>query len=78
MMIVAYFVLSRGDAELTTRTMDFQANVNIDAHVRALGQKYMGVKPNQNGQDVFGDPAKASGGHSLPVDNFLNAQCMLY
>ncbi|KAG5296746.1 aspartic endopeptidase Pep2 [Histoplasma ohiense] len=50
------------------------ANVNIDAHVRALGQKYMGVKPNQNGQDVFGDPAKASGGHSLPVDNFLNAQ----
>ncbi|PGH18023.1 vacuolar protease A [Helicocarpus griseus UAMH5409] len=49
-------------------------NVNIDTHVKALGQKYMGVRPSQHIEEMFKDTAKASGGHSVLVDNFLNAQ----
>ncbi|KAL2360145.1 Vacuolar protease A [Blastomyces dermatitidis] len=49
-------------------------NVNIDTHVKALGQKYMGIRPNQHIDEMFKGAAQASGGHSVLVDNFLNAQ----
>ncbi|PGH04045.1 vacuolar protease A [Blastomyces parvus] len=49
-------------------------NVNIDTHVKALGQKYMGIRPNQHIDEMFKDTAQASSGHSVLVDNFLNAQ----
>ncbi|KLJ09130.1 vacuolar protease A [Blastomyces silverae] len=49
-------------------------NVNIDTHVKALGQKYMGVRPNQRIDEMFKDTAQASSGHPVLVDNFLNAQ----
>ncbi|KAL2222886.1 aspartic endopeptidase Pep2 [Thermoascus aurantiacus ATCC 26904] len=46
----------------------------IDAHVRSLGQKYMGLRASQNG-DLFQDTSlKPEGGHDVLVDNFLNAQ----
>ncbi|EAU35123.1 vacuolar protease A precursor [Aspergillus terreus NIH2624] len=46
---------------------------NIDAHIHALGQKYMGVRPNQ--QEPLGDnPVNDLGNHNVLVDNFMNAQ----
>ncbi|KAL5357736.1 aspartic peptidase domain-containing protein [Aspergillus floccosus] len=46
---------------------------NIDAHIHALGQKYMGVRPNQ--QEMLGDnPVNGLGNHNVLVDNFMNAQ----
>ncbi|OJD12544.1 vacuolar protease A [Blastomyces percursus] len=49
-------------------------NVNINTHVKVLGQKYMGIRPNQHIDEMFKDTAQTSGGHSVLVDNFLNAQ----
>ncbi|KAJ5674025.1 Vacuolar protease A [Penicillium macrosclerotiorum] len=46
-------------------------NANIDAHVQALGQKYMGFRPDNRFQDTSFKP---TGGHNVLVDNFLNAQ----
>jgi saccharopepsin len=40
---------------------------DIDTQMRALGQKYMGIRPQ-------GQEYGALGGHAVPVDNFLNAQ----
>ena len=51
-------------------------NANIDAHVKHLGQKYMGVRPDKHANEMFKDTSVgAEGGHSLPVSNFMNAQC---
>jgi saccharopepsin len=52
------------------------AGANIDAHVKHLGQKYMGVRPQSHLDEMFKDTAiHEEGGHTIPVSNFLNAQC---
>ncbi|OAX81257.1 vacuolar protease A [Emergomyces africanus] len=50
------------------------AAASIDTQVKALGQKYMGIRPTQHINEMFKDTAHASAGHSVLVDNFLNAQ----
>jgi len=49
---------------------------NMDSHVRALGQKYMGVRPEHHREEMFKDTAihTDKGDHLVPVSNFLNAQ----
>jgi len=49
---------------------------NLGQHARALGQKYMGVRPQGNHIDeMFKDTTfKGDGNHPVPVSNFLNAQ----
>ncbi|KAF2273912.1 aspartyl proteinase [Westerdykella ornata] len=47
---------------------------NIQEHARALGQKYMGIKPETHAEQVFKAPYIAEGTHPVPVSNFLNAQ----
>lgn len=47
---------------------------NIETHVRSLGQKYMGVRPQTHIDAVFQDTSIKEGGHLVPVSNFLNAQ----
>lgn len=48
------------------------AYADIETHVRALGQKYMGYRPQEGSfQDTSIKPGE---GHPVPVDNFLNAQ----
>ncbi|MCJ1312129.1 Vacuolar protease A [Agyrium rufum] len=50
-------------------------NHNIDTHTRALGQKYMGIRPDQHAQEMFRDTSiHVEDGHPVPVNNFLNAQ----
>jgi len=53
------------------------AGANIDTHVQHLGQKYMGVRPQSHIDEMFKDTAihDSKGDHSVPVSNFLNAQC---
>jgi saccharopepsin len=53
------------------------AGANIDAHVKHLGQKYMGVRPQSHIEEMFKDTAihDEKGDHTVPVSNFLNAQC---
>ncbi|CAL5872476.1 uncharacterized protein PFLUO_LOCUS6740 [Penicillium psychrofluorescens] len=47
---------------------------NFDDQVRALGQKYMGYRP-QSHDNTFQDTSlKGSAGHDVLVDNFMNAQ----
>jgi len=51
------------------------AGANIDSHVKALGQKYMGIRPQSHIDEMFKDTAiHAEGDHNVPVSNFLNAQ----
>lgn len=48
-------------------------------HVQSLGQKYMGIRPNNHIDHMFQDTSikpDAGKGHNVPVSNFLNAQCM--
>lgn len=49
---------------------------NIDAHVKHLGQKYMGVRPESHADEMFKETSvHVDGpGHNVPVSNFLNAQ----
>ncbi|KAJ6021358.1 hypothetical protein N7540_006862 [Penicillium herquei] len=47
---------------------------NIDAHVRNLGQKYMGIRPEQHDKLFQETSFKPNAGHDVLVDNFLNAQ----
>lgn len=52
------------------------AGANIDTHVRQLGQKYMGIRPESHADEMFKDTAIKEGGvHPVPISNFLNAQC---
>ncbi|KAJ5808342.1 vacuolar protease A [Penicillium riverlandense] len=47
---------------------------SFDDQVRALGQKYMGYRP-QSQDNIFQDTSlKGSAGHDVLVDNFMNAQ----
>jgi saccharopepsin len=49
---------------------------NIDAHVKHLGQKYMGVRPATHADEMFKDTSMhVDKGHNVPVSNFMNAQC---
>jgi len=51
------------------------AGANIDAHVKHLGQKYMGIRPQSHIDEMFKDTAiHVEGDHNVPVSNFLNAQ----
>jgi saccharopepsin len=52
------------------------AGANIDTHVKHLGQKYMGVRPQSHVDEMFKDTAIHPDGsdHKVPVSNFLNAQ----
>ncbi|KAH7382872.1 putative vacuolar protease A [Cadophora sp. MPI-SDFR-AT-0126] len=52
------------------------ATANIDAHVKHLGQKYMGVRPQSHADEMFKETSihEDGSGHSVPVSNFLNAQ----
>ncbi|KAF2724188.1 putative vacuolar protease A [Polychaeton citri CBS 116435] len=48
---------------------------NIGEHMQALGQKYMGVRPQGHIDEMFRDTAvHADKGHPVAVSNFLNAQ----
>lgn len=53
------------------------ATANIDAHVKHLGQKYMGVRPQSHADEMFKDTSVHIDGddHAVPISNFLNAQC---
>lgn len=53
------------------------AFANIDTHVKHLGQKYMGIRPESHAQEMFKETSihGEKGDHSVPVSNFLNAQC---
>ncbi|QIW95532.1 hypothetical protein AMS68_001050 [Peltaster fructicola] len=48
-------------------------NSNINEHVHALGQKYMGVRPQGHVEEMFKE-VKCQKGHPVAVSNFLNAQ----
>lgn len=52
------------------------AGANIDTHVKHLGQKYMGIRPQSHIDEMFKDTAvpDTKSDHSVPVSNFLNAQ----
>lgn len=52
--------------------------MNIADHAKALGQKYMGVRPQAHAEEMFKQASvDANKGHPVPVSNFLNAQCKL-
>jgi saccharopepsin len=52
------------------------ATANIDSHVQAIGQKYMGIRPQTHESEMFKDTSIHSkkGDHLVPVSNFMNAQ----
>jgi len=49
---------------------------NIGQHAQALGQKYMGIRPQGNHvNEMFKTTQfKGDGSHAVPISNFLNAQ----
>lgn len=50
-------------------------HADIHTHVRALGQKYMGIRPERHADEIFRDTSiKPEEGHPVVVSNFLNAQ----
>ncbi|KAI9878318.1 MAG: Vacuolar protease A [Pleopsidium flavum] len=51
-------------------------NTDITTHVKALGQKYMGIRPQGHEEEMFRDTSIHSDkdSHPVPVSNFLNAQ----
>lgn len=51
------------------------AGASIDHHVKHLGQKYMGIRPENQMEEMFRETSiHTEGGHVVPVSNFLNAQ----
>lgn len=54
-----------------------QEHASVETHVRNLGQKYMGIRPQTYVDEVFRDTSvhNQKGGHLVPISNFLNAQC---
>jgi len=51
------------------------ATANIGRHAKALGQKYMGIRPEGHREHMFKDTTfKGDGEHAVPISNFLNAQ----
>jgi len=50
-------------------------NANIGDHVRALGQKYMGIRPQGHAEEMFRDTSiHLDEEHPVPISNFMNAQ----
>ncbi|KAK3672172.1 aspartic proteinase precursor [Recurvomyces mirabilis] len=50
-------------------------NANIGDQMHALGQKYMGIRPQRNMEEMFKETSiKPQKGHPVAVSNFLNAQ----
>ncbi|KAK5995526.1 Vacuolar protease A [Cladobotryum mycophilum] len=48
---------------------------SIEAHAQALGQKYLGVRPQGRADFMFNNKLpQVQGGHPVPVTNFMNAQ----
>lgn len=49
---------------------------DIATHAKALGQKYMGIRPNGHREEMFRDTSihLDKDTHPVPVSNFLNAQ----
>lgn len=49
---------------------------DMNTHLRGLGQKYMGVRPQSHESEMFKETSVHldKDGHPLPVQNFLNAQ----
>ncbi|KAL0634602.1 aspartic proteinase precursor [Maublancomyces gigas] len=50
---------------------------DINTQMRALGQKYMGVRPQKHSEEMFkvsDGEMTMDGGHAIPLNNFLNAQ----
>ncbi|KAJ5132784.1 hypothetical protein N7448_006942 [Penicillium atrosanguineum] len=78
-LLTASALLSTASAEvhklkLAKVPLEEQFNAhNIEEHVKGLGQKYMGYRPNSN-QDFQDTSFKPNSGHDVLVDNFLNAQ----
>lgn len=56
------------------------ATANIDTHVKHLGQKYMGIRPQSHADEMFKETSIHEEGsdHTVPVSNFLNAQCKFH
>lgn len=53
-----------------------QEHSDLATHAKALGQKYMGVRPQTHADEMFKDTAiHPEKGHPVSVSNFLNAQC---
>jgi len=49
----------------------------INTQLKHLGQKYMGVRPENHADAMFKDTSiHTDGNHLVPVSNFMNAQCM--
>ncbi|MCJ1386586.1 Vacuolar protease A [Xylographa soralifera] len=49
--------------------------MDINSQVKALGQKYMGIRPQGHRDEMFRDTSlHVDGAHPVPVSNFLNAQ----
>lgn len=55
-----------------------QEAVPLETQMKHLGQKYMGIRPQQSHANaVFqGSLADPKGIHPVPISNFMNAQCM--
>jgi len=50
-------------------------HASIDQQKKHLGQKYMGVRPDSHAGEMFRETSiHPDGGHTVPVQNFLNAQ----
>lgn len=47
---------------------------NFQDQAKALGQKYLGIRPTTHLEEVFKASIHADGDHPVPVSNFLNAQ----
>jgi len=50
------------------------SSYDIGSQMRALGQKYMGIRPQKHEPEIFRAQAVGGDGHTVPVSNFLNAQ----
>jgi len=54
---------------------DQLAEVDLPTRMKGLGQKYLGLRPSQHQNELFKtQDFDMSGGHAVPINNFLNAQ----
>ncbi|OJK05153.1 hypothetical protein ASPACDRAFT_110400 [Aspergillus aculeatus ATCC 16872] len=74
-MLLGYTSAEVHKLKLNKVSLDEQLSThNIDAHVRALGQKYMGIRPNIHNELLQETPINDLSRHDVLVDNFMNAQ----
>lgn len=74
-MLLGYTSAEVHKLKLSKVSLDEQLSThNIDAHVRALGQKYMGIRPNIHNELLQETPINDLSRHDVLVDNFMNAQ----